>query len=212
MTITLRDAIDRTLRRMSIASGLDVQVYAEEPLKEIIQHKVDAIFDLTWWPQFMNFETFTIASGIVGVDLSTKIKSFNDIRYVYLGSCADPLPRLAGLVNPSTVQLPCIVPNSDTTKVFKILGTYSDTSLTVVYRTRPAPLVQDTDTIALDDQLVILGSAYDYLNSLGTGTNEEDKILQMFQSRLQTLLKQIDQMPVSQFNYSSPTLQWEELY
>lgn len=212
MSITLRDAIDRTLRRLQIASGLDVQVYAEEPLREIIQHKVDALFDLAWWPQYMTTESFTLLNQTVQSDLSTKLKRFADIRSAYLGTDPNPLPRLAGYVNPSIVSLPCLAPNADTTKVFSVLGSYSFTDLTLVYRTKPATLVLDTDTINMDDQLIILGSAYDYLNGLGTGTNEEDKVLKMFQARLDTLLKQIDQMPVSlsSYQFGSPT-GWEEV-
>lgn len=210
--ITLRDAKDRTLRRMSIASGLDVQVYAEEPLTEIINHKITAIFDLAWWPQYMTSETLTLLAGIVQSDLSTKLKGFNDLRFVYLGSCPDPLPRLASYVNPSAVYLPSVVPDIDATKVFKVIGNFSDTSCTIVYRQRPAAVSADDDQILLDDQLIILGSAYDYLNSLGTGTGEEDKLLQMFQSRLQVLTGQIDQMVVSSLNYGAPRLDWQEVY
>lgn len=210
--ITLRDAKDRTLRRMSIASGLDVQVYAEEPLTEIINHKITAIFDLAWWPQYMNSETLTLLAGIVQSDLSTKLKGINDLRFVYLGSCPDPLPRLASYVNPSAVYLPSVVADSDATKVFKVIGNFSDTSCTIVYRKRPDPVSADDDQILMDDQLIILGSAYDYLNSLGTGTGEEDKLLQMFQSRLNTVMAQIDQMVVSSLNYGAPRLDWQEVY
>lgn len=213
MTITLRDAIDRTLRRLQMASGLDVQVYAEEPLREIIQHKVDALFDITWWPQYMTTESFVLLNQVVQVDLSTKLKRFQDIRFAYLGTDPNPLPRCASYVNPSLISLPCLTPNADATKVFTVLGSYTATDLSLIYRTRPDPLVTDDDVINLDDQLVILGAAYDYINGLGTGTNEEDKVLKMFQARLDQCLKQIDSLPVStsSYEFGSPT-GWQEVY
>jgi hypothetical protein len=145
-------------------------------------------------------------------DLSTKLKRFQDIRFAYLGSDPNPLPRLAHFVNPTTVAMPSIVPNSDPTKVFSVLGSYSDTTLALIYRTKPAPPLLDNDVINLDEQLIILGAAYDYINGLGTGTNEEDKILKMFQSRLDMLLKEIDALPVSQLSYEYGSASgWEEV-
>jgi hypothetical protein len=79
MALTLRQAIDRTLTRLQIAQGLDVQVYAEEPIKEIINHKIDALFDLAWWPQFMTYgDAISIISGSPSTDISAKIKRFED--------------------------------------------------------------------------------------------------------------------------------------
>jgi hypothetical protein len=211
MSLTLRQAVDRTLNRLQIASGVDVQVYAEQPLREIIRHKIDALFDAAWWPEYLSTESFTLLNQVVQSDVSNRIKKFQDIRFAYLGTDCEPLPRLAHYVNPNNVSLPCIVPNADPTKVFSVLGSYSDTTLGLVYRVRPDPPVLDSDVIKMDDQLIILGTAYDYLNGLGTGTNEEDKILKMFQSRLDLLLKQIDTMHVSQNSYEYGSRSgWEE--
>lgn len=213
MALTLRQAIDRTLIRLQIAAGLDVQVYAEEPLKEIINHKIDALFNLAFWPQFTTFgDTISIISGSPSADISPKIKRFEDIRHLYLPNDPDPLPRIANLVNPSMVTMPCFAPIADPTKVFKVWGRYVDTQVYVTYRTKPALPVLDTDVINFDEQIIILGAAYDYINGLGTGTNEEDKILKMFQSRLELLLSEIENQPVSMYDYTSSGTGWEEVY
>ena len=52
--LTLRQAVDKVLRRVSLAGGPGTQLYAEDLIKEIIQHKFDVLFDDTWWPQFFN--------------------------------------------------------------------------------------------------------------------------------------------------------------
>lgn len=214
MALTLRQAIDRTLTRLQIAQGLDVQVYAEEPIKEIINHKIDALFDLAWWPQFMTYgDAISIISGSPTTDISAKIKRFEDIRDLYLPSCPDPLSRIANMVNPSMITLPCFGPVNDATKVFKLFGRYTDTQVYVTYRTKPSHPTLDADVINFDDQLIILGTAYDYINGLGTGTNEEDKILKMFESRLNIVLGNIESQPVSQYDYvGGPPSGWEESY
>jgi hypothetical protein len=212
MAFTRRNAMDRVLQRLQVASGAEVQVYAEEPLREIIQHKVDALVDIAWWPQLMTTETFTLSAGLPLGDLSTKVKRFSDIRFAYLDGDPNPLPRLAHYVNPSMVARPCITPNGSTTQPFKIMGNYNGTACHLVYRNKPDAMDSDDDEIPLDEQLVILGAAYDYLNGLGTGTNEEDKVLRMFEARLDSLLKQIDQLPVDQYAYEYHSgTGWEEV-
>lgn len=186
--ITLRQAIDRTLDRVSLAGGADVQTYAEAPLKEIIQHKFDVLFDGYWWDEYMTFETIELVAGIPTPDLSEKIKRFMDIKHVWRENDQKPLPRMPSNVNPTNIRGYCLAPYSSPLKVFRIYPA-NDMTVSIAYRTRPDNFQEDGDKILLDDQLIILGSAYDYMNSLGINPSEEDKIGNLFNERLKMFEK-----------------------
>lgn len=208
MALTLRKAIDNTLTRMSLASGADVQVYSEEPLKLIIQQLFNTLFDSDeiWWPQFYTEgEEFTLGSnGEVTANLSTKIKRFQDIRYIWYGSWPNPLPRVHGRYNPSLSGNYSYGPSNTTGKVFRLYPSTVSGTVTVGYRTKPDDFDVDTDIIDMDDDLIIYGAAYDYLNSLGLNAVAEEKFLNRFQDRYNTLKDQITHrevyLPQSDYN------------
>jgi hypothetical protein len=199
VSITLRQAIDKTLRRVQLATGPDTQLYAEEPIKEIIQHKFDVLFDDTWWPQFFNpGETFTLdgSTGKVVEDISAKIKRYQDIRHVWYSTYPNPIGRISGRVNSSNITAWSYAPTSGP-KIFAVYPTNTTGSITVSYRTKPADLIDDTDTIDMDEHLIVLGSAYDYINGLGYNTSAEQKLLTLFNERYDQIKKQVEQVETS---------------
>jgi hypothetical protein len=194
MSLTLRQAIDKTLSRVRLAPGPSVQTYAEEHLKEIIQHKFDVLFDDMWWPQFLNpGEQFTLdGSGRVVEDITSKIKRFQDIRHVWLGTYPSPIARINSRVQPSLITGYGYAPYTGD-KVFVVYPTSTPGTVTVSYRIRPNALEGDSDVIDMDEHLIILGSAYDYLNGLGHNPAAEQKLLTMFNERYDQLKKEIEQ-------------------
>jgi hypothetical protein len=199
MTITLRQAIDKTLSRVQLAAGPDVQVYAENQIKEIIQHKFDVLFDEIWWPQYFTAgEVFTLdgSTGKVVQDISAKIKRYEDIKHVWIDSYPTPIGRISGRVNPNIITSWSYAPTSGP-KVFVVYPVNTSGSITVSYRTKPDSLDSSDDTIDIDEHLIILGAAYDYLNSLGYNTAAEDKLLTLFNERFDQLRKQVEQVETS---------------
>lgn len=214
--ITLRDAIDRTLERVALAQGVDVQTYAEEQIKSIIQHKFDILFDSVWWPQFYNpGQTFTLdgASGVVTADLSDLIKRFQDVRFVWYKDERNPLPRAPVRLNPTLIKRRSIIPTSQSGKVFKVLPSDTSGDITIAFRTKPDNFEQEDDVIDMDDHLIVLGAAYDYLNGIGTNPEEEAKLLQFFDSRYKTLVDAIESgdVAVESYDTSLTSGQWQEV-
>lgn len=195
MSLTLRQAIDGVLARVGLASGADVQVYSEDIIKAIIHHKINVLFDEHWWPQFYNpGETFTLdgTTGVVTADLTTKIKRYQDIRFVWYKDDKTPLPRIGTRDNPNNVKRMSIVAYGVGGKIFRIYPLNTTGNLTIAYRTLPTLPENEDDVIDFDRDLIILGSAYDYLNGLGTNPSEEEKLLTFFNNRYDQLKKIIE--------------------
>lgn len=215
MAVSLRTLIDKTLLRVSLAQGADVQTYAEDEIKEIINHKVSILFDAVWWPQFFNGgETFTLdgATGVVTANLSTKIKRYMDIRAVWYKDDTYPLPAMPTYTNPKNIKLRCMAPINIPEKVFMVAPINTTGTVTVSYRTRPNPLTAEDDTIDLDETLLVLGSAYDYLNSFGTNPEAEAKILQFFDNRYKTLTEGFEKVADRSLdNYGNSGSGWQEV-
>lgn len=218
MSITLREAIDQTLLRLSLAQGVDVQTYAEEPIKQIIQHKFNILFDAHWWPQFYEpGETFTLdgASGVVTVDLVTDhgLKRFMDIRYVWYKDERNPLPIAPSRLNPALVKRRSIIPTNSAGKILKVLPVDTAGDITISFRKKPNDFENEDDIIDMDTDLIVLGSAYDYLNGIGTNPDEEAKLLRFFNTRYTQLVDAIERGDIATESYDSSylTSEWQEM-
>src|SRR6478735_4074980 len=143
MSLTLRQAIDKTLDRISLATGSDTQTYSELPIKQMIQHKFDALFDEHWWPQFRFEGQFTLdgSTGVITADISSDIRRYDDIRYVWHDKDSRPLPRAPGLVNPTSLKRKCIAPVGLPDKLFKVYPATTTGDVYLVGRSHPGEFV-----------------------------------------------------------------------
>lgn len=209
---TLREVIDAVLLRASLEGGVDTNQYADEPVAQIIQSTFDSLFDMWWWPQFYVPADVSFAldgtSGTVTTDISSKIKRFIDIRYVWYGNNQSPLPRANIRSNPRNVRQQCIAPINDASKVFMVLPVTSNDTITLAYRTKPDTFEGDDAVIDFDKELLVLGAAYDYINSIGLNPGAEDKLQSMYQMRLQQQLSELQQAEVDMGNNGPIPTQW----
>ena len=204
---TLSQLIARTADRLSMVAGTGVQVYAEDRIAEMIQHKFDVLFDEVFWPQFMSWEELTLDGtlGIVTTDLTSKIKRFDDIRVVFAENSNTPLTKLAGLTT-NPFELSGTTPvhyeplgagsTYKTSRVFQLWPKASTGKIIVQYRTKPDTFVS-TDEIDFDDQALILGSVFDYLEDDGTNHNASQKFQLMFEARVKQLKNLFNAAPIS---------------
>lgn len=199
--LTLRQAIDGALSRASLEGGVDTQVYADDALQQLVQHQFNTLFDKWWWPQFYNpgDTSYTLdgTTGLITQDISQKVGRFIDIRYVWYGTCCDPLPRAPLRMNPSQIKTPCVQPYNDPRKVFRLLPMNASDTITIAYRTKPDDFQGENAEIDMDSELMILGVAYDYINSLGLNPGAEDKLSALYADRLQTIMNEMQNMDVS---------------
>lgn len=188
---TFESLITRVQQRLSMVAGTAVQVYAEDRIAEMLQHKFDILFDDYWWPEYNEWSTWTLdgSTGVVTTDLTNLVKRFEDIRTIYLGGTDSDIVPLPSDFNPNKLTGTTPVyyePHSSASNVFKVWPIASTGTLDVNYRTKPATF-SDSDEVRLDDQVLILGAAYDYLEDDGGNPGATQKMLNLFNQRLQQL-------------------------
>ena len=210
---TFADLITRTMTRVRLQGGLDVQTYAQPLIAEMLQHKFDTLFDRRFWKHLRLYESFSLngTTGKVPIDISDRIKRFADIRYIWPEGYRRPIPELPGNVNVSHVTMICYRPDGDATKVFQVLPKTSVFNIEVCYRTKLDSFVED-DEVPMDDQLMIMGAAYDYAVDKGADETTVQKFLNMYMDRLQALEKLED---TNSYSMHSPTAtsvnEWHEI-
>lgn len=204
---TLAELIDRVINRLSMVSGTGVQIYAEDRIAEMIQHKFDVLFDEEYWPQFTTWSTFALDGtlGLITTDVTELIKKVDDIQVIFPEGSERALTKLSGLTrNPNllsgTQPLHYEALSSAnalrTSRVFNVWPKTATGNLNVRYRTKPDNFVA-TDTVDFDDQALILGAAYDYLEDDGTNPNATQKFQAMFDSRVSQLKDNHNSAPIS---------------
>lgn len=203
---TLTQLITRVADRLSMVAGTGVQTYAEDRIAEMIQHKFDVLFEERYWPQFTGRATWTLDGtlGVVTVDLTDLVKRFEDIRVIFPTNSNRALTKLAGLtLNPETLSgttpvsyeaIPTSAGNK-IQKVFIIWPKESTGTIEAQFRTRPATYV-GTDEVDFDDQALILGSTFDYLEDDGTNPNATQKFQLLFEARVRQLERSLDSGPI----------------
>ena len=187
---------------MSMVSGSGVQIYAEDVIGDMIQHKFDVLFDEAWWPQFTNWGTFALdgTNGQPTTDLTSLIKRFDDIRVIFPENSNTPMTVIsASTTNPYELSGTSPIHyerDALANKVFHVWPKASTGNVIVHYRTKPADFTE-TDTVDFDDQAIILGSVYDYLEDDGTNPNATEKFQSLFESRVKQLKNNLSAAPIS---------------
>ncbi len=175
-----------------MVSGRSVQLYAEDRIVEMIQHKFDILFDLVFWSQFCSWRTSALdgTTGVVTENLTDILKRFEDIQVIYKYDTNHPLTEFQqSIMNPDTVSGTSprfFEPVNNTEKVFRVLPVTSTGQITYRIRTKPAPFTEE-DEVNFDDQALILGATYDYLEDSGTNPQATEKFRLLFESRVAQL-------------------------
>jgi hypothetical protein len=205
--LTLSQLVNKVLVRISQVSGTGTQVYAEDRIADMIQHKFDILFDLAFWDQFTAFSQFTLdgTNGTITADLTDLIKRLEDIKSIFIENSNTAIPKLSLTTNPfnfSGTQPRAFSGNSDETKVLTVWPKTSTGIIEVVYRTLPTTFEAE-ETIKFDPQALILGSVYEYLEDDGTNPNATQKFQGMFDARVSQLIKLYNSHPVGLDNINT---------
>jgi predicted nuclease of predicted toxin-antitoxin system len=204
---TLAQLIARTADRLSMVAGTGVQVYAEDRITEMIQHKFDVLFDEVFWPQFLTWATWTLDGtlGVVTTDLTDLVKRFEDVRVVFPENSNTALTKVAALTTnvftlsgTTPIHYEALGPaaSNKTTRVFNVWPKGATGNINIQYRTRPDTFVT-TDEIDFDDQALILGATFDYLEDDGTNPNATQKFQLLFEARVKQLKNSFNSAPIS---------------
>jgi len=204
---TLTQLVDRTADRLSMIAGQGVQTYAEDRIAEMIQHKFDVLFEEVFWPQFCTWYQWTLDGtlGVVTTDLTDILKRFEDIQVIYPENSNTSLTKISNITtNPfklsgtTPIHYEALGPTfgNKTTRVFRVWPLAATGDIVLRVRTKPDTFVS-TDEIDFDDQSLILGSVFDYLEDDGTNPNATQKFQLLFEARVKQLKNTFNSAPIS---------------
>ena len=190
-----------------MAAGQGVQLYAEDRIAEMIQHKFDVLFEEIFWPQFCTWAQYTLDGtlGIITTDLTTLVKRFEDIQVIYPENSNQSLPKLSpSTSNPfelsgtTPVAYEALGPTdtNKTSRVFQIWPKAATGDVILRFRTKPDTFTANT-TVDFDEQVLILGAAFDYAEDDGTNPNATQKFQNLFESRFIQLKNTFNSGPIS---------------
>lgn len=189
---TFNNLIEQVIRRLSMVGGTGTQIYSEDLIGDMIQHKFDVLFDETFWPQFSFWNTYTLDGtlGVVTADLTDVIKRFDDIGKIYIENSETLVTELPETTNPMLLDGNTPVHYgplySNTAKVFHVWPKSATGNIVLFGRTKPDAYTGDEE-VDFDDQALILGATYDYLEDDGANPGATQKFQSMFEARVNQL-------------------------
>lgn len=203
MAYTLTDLVQRAVTRLSMVSGVAVQVYAEDRLAEMIQHKFDTVRDMLWWDDLMEWQTLVqdtdgrpVENVVRELPLSPVgdeivINQYKDIQYAWHPERRDPLKSMSKRTNPRAAMREgnTLYRVPDSAKVIRFLPIEPGLEMMVRYR-KWYDRFEPQDIVPMDDQLMILGAVYDYLEDDGTNAGQTEKFRNYYNDRLAQLVSQ----------------------
>lgn len=200
MSQTLAELVQRCVTRLSMVPGIAVQVYAEDRLAEMLWHKFVTVRDRLWWDDYMDYVQLTQdANGLPQENVQrTKpltpigdevyINKFSDIQYAWHPNRRDPLkywPRRsnpAGVMRQGTTMY--LLPHE--AKVVRFVQYQPNLVMTLRVK-RHYEYFQPDDVVPMDEQVLILGACWDYLEDDGTNPGQTEKFRNFFVDRLKQL-------------------------
>ena len=193
--LTFSAIVQKAIVRLSQVPGTDVQTYAEDRIGDMVQHKFTALFDEVFWSQFMVWQTVAVSAttGIPTTDLHAQtpnpLLQFEDIKYAFVDGTNKKIVKVPEHVNPflrTGVRARYIEPYNLLGRIFRIFPVTTTDLILVRFRSRPA-LFTDTDEVDFDEEALILGAVYDYLEDDGTNPGATEKFKGMFEARVRQL-------------------------
>lgn len=201
MSQTLSDLVQRTVTRLSMVPGIGVQIYSEDRISEMIYHKFVIVRAELWWDDYMTYVTLTQDENgdpeenvvrempLVPVGDEIVINKFTDIQYAWAPSRRSPLKTVPRRENPAGYQQSgtTLYLAASSTKVVAFRRITAGMVMSVRYKIF-YPYFQPDDIVPMDDQILILGACYDYLEDDGTNPGQTEKFRNMFNDRLSQLM------------------------
>lgn len=201
-------------------AGPSVQTYSQDIIMSQVQNAFDHMLggagEDIWWPQFVVRE-FKVLDGTTGFATTpyTKIKSFDDVKYVYPENGRTPLPTLPLETDLFRLQAEVggrpryIDPVADA-NLFQVWPNTAVGNILVVGRLSYAPFALN-QVVPFDDTALVHYAAWSYFTDDASNPAAADKHQGLFESRLSDLKSSAFGNVVS-LNGSGPLIpdRWEE--
>lgn len=189
---TLQNLTQKVIRKLSLYSGTDVQIYAEDRIADMIIDAYNTLLDERFWNDCMFWHTYNLTgeNGVVGETVSNDIVNFNDIECIFAENNTRHQLRLAhnttipSLIEGDVPQLYTRCANDN--KIFEVIPYNSTGRLYVRYRKRTTTFLPAT-IVPFDSLALIYNVCWSYTVDDGANPAEQQKFRQLFENRMQEL-------------------------
>ena len=209
---TLQQLITKVERLIAQSAGTAVQTYAEPRIAQHLQDSFNGLFLKVWWPQFMTWETLAL-NGSTGEPSSVPaVRRFVDIRAIFRADSNRRLPLPPGDSNPLlyTGTDPLFAEGITGDRVFRVWPFTATGSVVVNGRVKPNDFALTND-VDMDDTLLSLLAAWQYVVDDGNNPAQAEKLQQLFNTQLELVTHNLQNLGMAlDYRYADTVNQWME--
>ena len=189
---TLQNLTQQTIRKLSLYSGVDVQIYAEDRIADMIVDAYNELIEERFWTDCMQWNEFNLSGslGIVNENVSTYIKDFNDIECIFSEyNKRQQLRKAHNTTIPQTIDgtVPQLYTKStNPNKIFAVIP-YNATGKIYVRSRSKITTFYPQDIVPFDKLALIYKVCWQYTVDDGSNPAEQQKFLKLFEDRMKEL-------------------------
>lgn len=215
---TVERLIERIETRLALVSGLDVQIHAEDRIAEFLRHRYITLSEKLWLPQFQLVVT-TTWDGVTGApvaDLSTTVRKYSNIKFVYIDTNSMPLHQLKVTTNPLHVRRICYGPTGVETSILKVYPPSTTGPVAIVYRPSYDDNLWETadysQELPWDEEALMCAVIFDFLVDDGSNPEATAEYKRKYMERMDQLKKAVMDSGIDKYdqNWASVPDEWQE--
>lgn len=222
MPTLFRDLIRKTILKLSMYPGTTgSQIYAEDRIANMLQEKFNFVWDEMQWPDYTRWNEYTL-DGTLGITTLPVegLTRFEDIISVFAQDSNYPLKRFHMQTPPGRydgnqprwyMRYPV---GTSVDRILRVVPYKATGTISVNYKAKPTSFGPD-DMVYMDEDLLILGAAYDYAEDDGSNPGQIEKFQIAFETRLKQLKREdamkpldidprISDYPTGWYDYGGP--------
>ena len=210
---TLGNIIIRVQQLLSVAAGLSAQTYGQPKIVQYVQMAYEDLFNRRFWDDYTTSSVFTLngTTGKTVEDLSSLIKSFKDIEYIWYENYNNPLGRAPTNRSNNLIRMASFVPDADAACPFIILPVDLAGTIRVRYRTKDALPYSENSEVNMHEELIVRAAALMYVTFDGANPGAIQSLSNSYSSMLATLERLEGQHSKSLYSYDNPSVdRWHD--
>ena len=210
---TLGDIIIRVQQLLSVAAGLSAQTYGQPKIVQYVQMAYEDLFNRRFWDDYTRETTYNLngTTGKTVEDLSSVIKSFKDIEYIWYEDYNNPLGRAPTNRSNSVIRMASFAPDMDAACPFVILPVDLTGTIKVRYRTKDTLPYTETSVVNMHEELIVRAAAAMYVSFDGANSTAIQVLNNSYSTMLATLERLEGQHSKSLYSYDNPSVdRWHD--
>lgn len=228
--MTLGEAVEDTIRRLSEIPGLATQVYSEERIVRLLNSAFKFLRSHCDWPELMTWHTRTL-DGTTG-KVTQRIPNVlgpKDLKFIYPVSSDQKLAILPSTINPNNlaagnqprwVQLLGVVDDplqTDGKFLFRLWPSQSVGDINILVKSNRVWAASDLNSeLWLDDEALILHACVRETSSDGANQAEQADFAEQLKDRMKQITRENTNLPTdinpgsttTPYNWFDPSVYW----